>query len=39
VVTFILAKIIDGTMGLRVDEDAELQGLDQSQHAESAYSS
>jgi ammonia channel protein AmtB len=24
---------------LRVDEDAELQGLDQSQHAESAYSS
>ena len=39
VVTFALAKIIDGTMGLRVDEDAELQGLDQSQHAESAYSS
>lgn len=39
VVTFALAKIIDGAMGLRVDEDAELQGLDQSQHAESAYSS
>ncbi|MBC48693.1 MAG: ammonia channel protein [Ilumatobacter sp.] len=39
VVTFALAKIIDGALGLRVDEDAELQGLDQSQHAESAYSS
>jgi Amt family ammonium transporter len=39
VVTFALAKIIDGTMGLRVDEEDELQGLDQSQHAESAYTS
>ena len=39
VVTFALAKTIDRTMGLRVDEDAELQGLDQSQHAESAYAS
>ncbi len=38
-VTFALAKIIVRTMGLRLDEDAELQGLDQSQHAESAYTS
>ncbi|MGK0273915.1 MAG: Amt family ammonium transporter [Ilumatobacter sp.] len=39
VVTYALAKTIDATMGLRVDEDAEYQGLDQSQHAESAYTS
>jgi Amt family ammonium transporter len=39
VVTFALAKIIDSTLGLRVDEDAELRGLDQSEHAESAYTS
>lgn len=39
VATYIIAKAIDATMGLRVDEDAELQGLDQNQHAESAYSS
>ena len=37
VVTFIIAKVIDGTMGLRIDEAAERVGLDQSQHAESAY--
>ena len=37
VVTYALAKTIDATMGLRVGEDAEYQGLDQSQHAESAY--
>ena len=39
VVTFALATAIDATMGLRVDEDAEYKGLDQSQHAESAYTS
>ncbi len=39
VVTFAIAKVIESTMGLRVDEDAELEGLDQSQHAESAYTS
>ena len=37
VVTFIIAKVIDGTMGLRLDEAAERVGLDQSHHAESAY--
>ena len=39
IATFIIAKSIDATMGLRVDEDAENEGLDQSQHAESAYTS
>jgi Amt family ammonium transporter len=37
VVSFILAKIIDKTIGLRVSEDDEASGLDLSQHAESAY--
>ncbi|SNQ61274.1 ammonium transporter [Candidatus Methanoperedens nitratireducens] len=38
VVTFVLAKIIDATMGLRVRDDEEAVGLDLSQHAERAYS-
>ena len=37
VVSFILAKAIDLVMGLRVSEDEEDMGLDQTQHAESAY--
>ena len=37
IVTFVIAKVIDATMGLRVSEEDELVGLDQSQHAESAY--
>ncbi|MEZ5265363.1 MAG: ammonium transporter [Acidimicrobiia bacterium] len=37
VVTFIIAKVIDATMGLRVSEDDEDTGLDVSQHAETAY--
>jgi Amt family ammonium transporter len=37
VVTFVIAKAIDLTLGLRVDEDAEEMGLDLSQHAETAY--
>ncbi len=37
-VTFILAKVIDATMGLRVREEEEAVGLDVSQHAEKAYS-
>jgi ammonium transporter, Amt family len=37
-VSILIAKVIDLTMGLRVDESAELQGLDLSQHAETAYS-
>jgi Amt family ammonium transporter len=37
VVSFTIAKIIDMTMGLRVDEAAENEGLDITQHAETAY--
>jgi ammonium transporter, Amt family len=37
VVTFIIAKVIDKTMGLRVSRDVELEGLDINLHAESAY--
>jgi|TARA_B100001964_G_scaffold244764_1_gene327788 Amt family ammonium transporter len=37
VVTYILAKIVDVTIGLRVEEPEELVGLDLSQHAENAY--
>jgi Amt family ammonium transporter len=37
VVTFIIAKVLDAVIGLRVSEEEEDQGLDLSQHAESAY--
>ena len=37
IVTWIIAKAIDATIGLRVSSEDELVGLDQSQHAESAY--
>ena len=37
VVSLIIAKVIDGVMGLRVSPDQELEGLDRSQHAETAY--
>lgn len=37
VVTYVIAKVIDRTMGLRVDSNDERAGLDQSQHSESAY--
>jgi Amt family ammonium transporter len=36
-ITWILAKVVDSTIGLRVSTEDELVGLDQSQHAESAY--
>ncbi len=39
VVTYAIAFGIQRTIGLRVDSDAELIGLDQSEHAESAYTS
>ncbi len=38
VATLIIGKVIDLVMGLRVDEAAEEEGLDLSQHAETAYS-
>ena len=38
VVTLIILKILDWTMGLRVSEEHEVDGLDLSQHGESGYS-
>ncbi|MCR4666980.1 MAG: ammonium transporter [Desulfovibrio sp.] len=38
VVSRILLKIVDSTVGLRVEEDAEYVGLDLSEHNERAYS-
>jgi ammonium transporter, Amt family len=37
VVTFVLLKLIDFTIGVRCSEDAEKMGLDLSDHAETAY--
>ena len=36
--TFILLKIVDAVVGLRVSEEEETKGLDLSQHGEEAYS-
>jgi Amt family ammonium transporter len=36
-VTFLILKLLDVTMGLRVREEDELLGLDASQHGERAY--
>ncbi len=36
-VTFVLAKVVDATIGLRVTEEEEYVGLDISQHGEVAY--
>jgi Amt family ammonium transporter len=35
--TFVILKIVDAVLGLRVQPDDELQGLDLTQHAENAY--
>jgi Amt family ammonium transporter len=35
--TWIILKIIDAIMGLRVTQDVEQEGLDTSQHGEKAY--
>jgi ammonium transporter, Amt family len=37
VVTFILLKLLDVLMGLRVTQEEEIQGLDLTQHAEEGY--
>ena len=37
VLSYVIAKVIDMTMGLRVSTDDEVRGLDETQHAESAY--
>ena len=37
VVSYVLAKVIDLVMGFRVSEDEEVAGIDQAEHAETAY--
>jgi ammonium transporter, Amt family len=37
VVSFIILRLLDATMGLRVSEDVEVAGLDISEHAETGY--
>jgi Amt family ammonium transporter len=37
VVTFVLAKIVKATIGLRVDAQTEIDGIDEAEHAETAY--
>jgi Amt family ammonium transporter len=36
--SFIMLKVLDSTMGLRVDSEQETEGLDISQHGEAGYS-
>jgi Amt family ammonium transporter len=36
-VTFVLLKVLDWTMGLRVSDEEEENGLDLSQHSETGY--
>jgi Amt family ammonium transporter len=38
VMTLIILKVLDWTMGLRVSEEHEINGLDTSQHGEAGYS-
>jgi Amt family ammonium transporter len=37
IATFIIVKVVDATVGLRVDESEEDRGLDIGQHGEEAY--
>ncbi|MFQ5829351.1 MAG: ammonium transporter [Candidatus Methylomirabilia bacterium] len=37
VVTFVILKVLDAVMGLRVSDEDEMAGLDLSQHSETAY--
>ncbi|MBW2506306.1 MAG: ammonium transporter, partial [Deltaproteobacteria bacterium] len=37
VVTFIILKVIDAVVGLRVDAEAEVRGLDLAEHSEAGY--
>lgn len=36
-VTFVILKVLDATMGLRVSQEGEVQGLDVSEHGEEGY--
>ena len=35
--TFVILKVLDAVMGLRVSREAEIEGLDFSQHGEEGY--
>ena len=37
VLTYIIGKLIDVTIGFRVDEETEVSGIDQAEHLETAY--
>ena len=37
VATFVIVKVLDAVMGLRVSSESEVLGLDRSEHAETAY--
>jgi Amt family ammonium transporter len=37
-VTYVIARVLDLAIGLRVSDENELGGLDRSEHAETAYS-
>jgi Amt family ammonium transporter len=37
IASFILFKVVDGVMGLRVSEEDEISGLDVTQHSEAGY--
>jgi Amt family ammonium transporter len=37
VVTFVLATVVRSTIGLRVDPQTEIDGIDEAEHAETAY--
>jgi len=37
IVTFIILKVIDAIVGLRVDDEAEVRGLDLAEHSEAGY--
>jgi Amt family ammonium transporter len=37
VLTFVILKVLDMVMGLRVTEEEEVAGIDASQHGERAY--
>lgn len=37
VLTYIIGKLIDVTIGFRVDEEIEVSGIDQAEHLETAY--
>ena len=36
--TWIILKVLDAIMGLRVTDEEEVEGLDLTQHSETAYS-